>query len=283
MTSLTRDLQRFAAVGLKDLLTWAVARRLSFGSERSVRLSPGLLETERCLFSFSVNEIGESARHDIVSICQHMHAPDHLVQQISRFFSAAAFVHFGFESTRQKLIGKCYLELPDPGTNISIAPNRLQFLGFKWSVHSPSLAVVSRYRLLAVDSLETVAQHMQQASGNLLSQSIDTLFQILRDLSAASPEQNHAQNIRLLDIEEEGSARKSLDLNIYDFGVQLAQFRPAISAICSELRPPLEPFDAWFRFNQETPIGHLATGRGRNDEPFLTIYYGLQHLAPPTS
>ena len=73
----------------------------------------------------------------------------------------------------------------------------------------------------------------------------------------------------LLRVEEEGSPRLSLDLNLADAGLTVGDL------------PGLEPLlagrgDALSDLRGEK-LGHFAAGTGRDGQPFATIYYGGRH------
>ena len=263
-------LDTFAEFGLPHVQAWAVARKLACGVEQSVRLSPKILETRRCLLSFFLAEAGPAAA-DVPQICRAMNAPDTFLQSISRFINAAAFVHFGFEYSGTTPIGKCYLELPPPAPSESRQSGRLQFLGFKWSLLDSSIAVVSRYKSSTVQDWSRIKSLLVEATDHKLGRILDAMLQQLQPSS-----QQAAEIYPLLEISEEGSDRRSWDLNVYDDQWSLGQVQSCLSAAVDALQIPQQHFLSWILPMTSSALGHIAAGIGRNGEPFLTVYYGAR-------
>ena len=266
-------LETFAEFGLSELQTWAAARKLSCGLEQSVRLSQGILETRRCLLSFSLAEAGHETTRDVLHICRVMNAPEMFLQSIARFINAAAFVHFAFEYSGETRIGKCYLELPPPDATQPFQSGRLQFLGFKWSLQNSSIAVVSRYKSSIVQDWSEIKSLLLAATDHKMRVAVDSLLQQLQPSS-----QKATEIYPLLEISEEGSDRRSWDLNVYDGQWSLGHIQSTLLAAVATLQIPHEDFFSWILPITSSALGHIATGIGRNGEPFLTVYYGARRV-----
>ncbi len=266
-------LEAFAEFGLSELQTWAAARKMSYGLEQSVRLSPGILETRRCLLSFSYAEAGHETPKDILHICRVMNAPEMFLQSIARFINAAAFVHFGFEYSGTTRIGKCYLEIPPPDATQPLQSGRLQFLGFKWSLQNSTIAVVSRYKSSIVQDWSEIKSLLTGATDHRMRVPVDSLLQQLQP-----PSQKAREIYPLLEISEEGSDRRSWDLNVYDGLWSLGQIQSTLLAAVETLQIRHDDFFSWILPIASSALGHIATGIGRNGEPFLTVYYGAKEV-----
>jgi hypothetical protein len=265
------ELQSLAAWGLADLLHWAASRQLKYGLERSVRFCQNVFEPRRVLVSFSVSEIGPDALVEVLQICQRMRAPEPHLQSIRRFFSGAAYVHFGFEYSGNIVVGKCYLELPSvTGTATIAASGRLQFLGFKWAINESSMAVVTRYRIMYVPGWDELAAVLLANTGSVLQP-------VMQGLMTTVCERQHSGNRvpGFLEIEEEGSDRRSFDLNVYDLGLTVSQIGEPMMIAAEMLNLDSNTIENWLTTNAEAPVGHVATGLGRDQQSFLTIYYGV--------
>jgi tryptophan halogenase len=270
------SLEHFAEFGLTEIRTWAASRKLSCGLERSVRFSPGTLETRRCLLSFSLlapetSPPAGSIPADVLQICRVMNAPEVLLQSIARFINVAAFVHFGFEYSGTTRIGKCYLELSPPDSSQPRQAGRLQFLGFKWSLQNSSIAVVSRYKSSIVQDWCEIRSLLLAATDHKMRPILDSLLQQLQPSS-----QKAMEIYPLLEISEEGSDRRSWDLNVYDGQWSLGQIQSSLLAAVEMLQIPQQEFFPWILPITTSALGHIATGIGRNGEPFLTVYYGAR-------
>lgn len=272
------ELDSFATWGLNDLRRWAASRALSHGCERSVRLHLDTFETRRALFSFSVAEIGTNASTEVVAICRAMQIPERLVPNIARFFPAAAFVHFGFEYAGSAMIGKCYLELPAPAPDAAPVQGRLQFLGFKWSMNDASVAVVTRYRALSISHWDAATALMLANTGISLPPAMSKLMNGLRPHESSKDDA-----LQFLEIEEEGSNRRSYDLNIYDNCVSVSMLADALRAAAIILNVDSDAIEQWLESNATAPVGHIATGLGRDQQSFLTVYYDAQQTGHSNS
>ena len=264
-------LETFAVFGLNHVRAWSAARKLACGIEQSVRMSPGILETRRCLISFSLAEAGHEAAADVQQICRAMNAPNTFLQGIARFINAAAFVHFGFEYSGTTRIGKCYLELPPPDPSQPWLAGRLQFLGFKWCLQNSSIAVVSRYKSSLVQDWSEIKSVLLAATDPKLRPILDSMLQ---QLQPSSPQASKIYP--LLEITEEGSDRRSWDLNLYDGQWSLRQVQSILLAAVETLQIPQQDFFPWILPISSSALGHIATGIGRNGESFLTVYYGAR-------
>ena len=266
------ELESLATWGLADLLHWAASRQLKYGLERSIRFSQNIFEPRRVLVSFSIGEIGQNALVEVLQICRNMRAQEPHLQSIRRFFSGAAYVHFGFEYSADIVIGKCYLELP-PATGIATAAafGRLQFLGFKWAMNASPMAVVTRYRIMLVPGWDDAAEIMQANTGSVLQP-------VMQGLMTAACERQQSENRvpGFLEIEEEGSDRRSYDLNVYDLELTIGQLAEPIMMAAGILNLDSDILENWLVTNSGASVGHVATGLGRDQLSFFTIYYGLQ-------
>lgn len=267
------SLDSFAEFGLSHVRAWAASKRMSCGLEQSVRLSPGILETRRCLISFSLEEAGQEAPVEVLQICRAMNAPEKFLQSIARFINAAAFVHFGFEYSGATRIGKCYLELPPPDPAQPRQAGRLQFLGFKWSLENSSIAVVSRYKSSIVQNWQEITAVLLAATDHKLRPVLSSLLQQLQTASQRAIEIHP-----LLEISEEGSDRRSWDLNVYDGQWSLGQIQSTLLAAVEALQIPQQDFFPWILPITTSALGHIAAGIGRKGEPFLTVYYGARSV-----
>lgn len=268
MSQSISELESFATRGLNELREWAAVRGMAYGMERSARIQQDTLETRRGLFSFSVQEIESNAAAEVLAICRAMQVPERLVPSIGRFFSAAAFVHFGFEHAGTALIGKCYLELPAPTPEAVPVSGRLQFLGFKWSMNVESVAVVTRYRVRSISSWDGATALMVASTGTALQ---SVVLRLMHGLRPGEAREN--DTLSLLEIEEEGSVRRSYDLNVYDHGLSVSMLANALRDAAVILNVKRDMIDSWLESNATVPVGHIATGLGRDQQPFLTVYY----------
>lgn len=262
--------ESFADFGMNELCRWIIDRNPPLLFERSLRLQPDTVEARRCLFSFPTPALGVSAEADVLHICQSMRSPVQQLQAIQRFFRGAEHVHFGFEYSGQTVIGKCYLELRATGTT---AQNRsqLKFLGYKWSMNNDSVAVVSRYGTLNATSWQQLLQTMQQEIPDGYQREVCQL------LNEFQPKERVAvADLNLLEVVEEGSDRRSHDLNVYAHERPVADVAGSIHAVGDLLKCDQASLETWLTEHREATVGHIAIGQSRTGHPFITIYHSAE-------
>ena len=99
---------------------------------------------------------------------------------------------------------------------------------------------------------------------------------LLQQLQPPSPKAREIYP--LLEISEEGSDRRSWDLNVYDGLWSLGQIQSTLLAAVETLQIRHDDFFSWILPIASSALGHIATGIGRNGEPFLTVYYGAKEV-----
>src|SRR5690606_21497318 len=80
----------------------------------------------------------------------------------------------------------------------------------------------------------------------------------------------------LLEVEEEGNPRRSLDLNLYDWDLAVGDvahdLTQAVRALGIDQGKAVAELDPVLHER----LGHVSAGRGRSGEPFLTVYFGAR-------
>ncbi|MCR9199665.1 MAG: hypothetical protein NXI04_13550 [Planctomycetaceae bacterium] len=265
----------FATCGWSVLQTWLTDRELPFLFERSLRLAAGTVETRRGLLSVPASVLRQHnvPAAEVLQICRAMSSPESHRSSIARFLPSAGCIHFGFEATHTVRIGKCYLELP------SSTASQLVFLGFKWSLDDDRLAVVSRYRALPIsDQPGLKTQLLQQipSTGRVAAaELIDTCV-------PASLTTQQLGELRLLEVSEEGSPRRSLDLNVYERQLTLRDIAEPATVFATGFEEALATEAAemtnrrltdWLTQHADSQLGHISLGTDRQEKPFLTLYH----------
>lgn len=76
----------------------------------------------------------------------------------------------------------------------------------------------------------------------------------------------------VLEVTEDNSPRLSYDVNLSDAGLTVAAL-PMRLKLLADFNLPAEALDRI----ADAPLGHFASGVGRDGTPFATIYYGARH------
>lgn len=264
----------FATYGLEAVIRFAASIGVAAGCERSVRLSHRCLERRRALISFVAEDVLTSSPDALSDLCDAMRAPQTTQSRVRQFAGAAEFIHFGFERSGETHIGKCYLELPAAPMSHTL-DGRVQFVGFKWSMSAPGLAVATRYRVVSCETWDDVSARLLPHPMNFAHEPLRDLLERVRPTADAAD-----LELCLLEVDEEGSDRRSWDLKIADCSLALSALADPVRALSAALQIPAADVDALMQSLSDAPVGHLATGTGREGSPFLTIYHSAGPLGP---
>lgn len=268
----------FATHGWSALQSWLANRELPFLFERSFRLSAGTVETRRGLLSIPVSVLQEHnvPAAEVLQICQAMSSPESHQSSIARFLPSAGCVHFGFEAANTAKIGKCYLELP------SSTASQLVFLGFKWSLDDDRLAVVSRYRALPISdqpALQTQLLQQIPSAGRVAAR------ELIETCVPGRLTRQQLGELRLLEVSEEGSPRRSLDLNVYERQLTLRDIAEPTTVFAGGFEDNTATEAAematrrltdWLTLHADSHLGHISLGTDRQGQPFLTLYHAAE-------
>jgi hypothetical protein len=230
-----------------------------FGRERSFRLSPGLLLKDRYLLSMSRTSLGAGAARAITDICRHLGMPEEVAGEVRDLVERADFVHLGCEGTGQSQVHKVYLErLPDR-KNGPIVLHR----AYKW-VAGQAAVVRTRYTWHPDLSEDQILKRMEGVSGEIAGEILGLAVGRM-----SGP-------VRYMEVEEEGSPRRSFDLNLYDAGLAVEDLLPQLGCACAAFSILPSGLFGFVESIGKHRLGHVAGGLHRRGEPFLTIYHGIE-------
>ncbi|MEP3478811.1 MAG: hypothetical protein ABJZ55_06160 [Fuerstiella sp.] len=280
----------FADLGLLALQRLVIDHQLPVMFERSLRLQSGTVESRRALFTIPVAALDVVDIAEVLHICRTMSSPAAHQKSIEQFFSTAQFIHFGFECSGADRIGKCYLERTAQQATAHKNAGQLDFLGFKWSMVHCEIAVVSKYKNLGPVKWNQIQQAMlskfsnsgeQQAADLLLRHfapkniAVPTAPKNLaaHTKSAAYTKSADVDDLRLLQVTEEGSHRTSHDLNVYAADLKVEHLADCLEGINQQFQGDALALKDWMATHGHQTVGHLSMGRGRHNNPFVTVYH----------
>ena len=251
--------------------------------ERSVRFSRGHWLGNRFLLSVSKDDLGEAALEHCRAICSQLLAPPEMLAAMAEHFASAGAVHFGFEGAADSIVCKLYVERDlsaqagqvgqaQPQTE-GKAPREplLQHIAYKWDLLSGAQAV-GRYwwhpGLSEADISDRLAQIYRDTPDSASAQMAQAALQLASGKTA--PGQLH-----YMEVQDQGSPRRSFDILLYDAQLQVADLRPMLHTMREHfgLRPG--QFQALFDQIKTQRAGHLAGGVHRDGSEFFTLYYGM--------
>lgn len=230
--------------------------------ERSVKAIGGVLRTERFLVSFPRQALDPGPSLHLRKICQSLGAPKSGFAHLDPLQSRAISVHLGVEPEGKDLLFKCYLEFA-PATTPQ--PD-LVFLALKWRATGPETAsVLTRY--WTRDQMDSEQQF------KLLDKIVadGPVRSLTKTLMTTNPD---GDGLRLLEIEEPNTPRRSLDLNISNSGLTLRDLGADLVQALGGTQEAAE----YVEVNASDKIGHFAAGTARDEQPFATLYHGAHRV-----
>lgn len=259
-----------------DLIRLVDALGAPYGLERSVKIMPGALYDDRCLISIGRGALGRAPVARLLEMGNDLQMPPGFAEALPAALERADIVHFGYEQAARQEIYKIYFEYA-ADVRAAIAAKRrssvLVHLAYKWSPLVPDSGAVTRYSWIPCAN----RTELETRLGSLLP--LDHAPRALRSvLSLVSRTAAFADSGKLLlmEVEEPGNPRRSCDLNVYDAGLRLRDIADLLELTLRDFEVPAAQALSTFGRAEQTALGHLSAGVGRDGTEFVTIYFGVE-------
>lgn len=244
------------------------------GRERSAKLTRGRLDLERFLLSFHKSAFGPDPERSVMRLAADLAMPAELVETASGLLPQADVVHLGFEAGRDAPLFKLYLEYSAAYRAGAEAAYRgrqsiLVHQAFKWAAVSPGAQAISLYHALPVQTAAEIAEALRSIGGGV---ALDIALALLERAVLRVP----AEALLLMRVEEPGNPRRSFDLNLYPAELTVRDLGPLFDALAVGFELPAEAIARLRAAMGEGVLGHVSGGIGRDAEPFLTLYFGIE-------
>jgi hypothetical protein len=235
------------------------------GFERSVKLRPGALYAQRCLFGFGRAAIPLA---DLPALGARLGMPAEYVGEIAAHWAAADAVHFGYEAGAAGPCYKLYLEFSSELKRCGDRPVLLH-QAWKWIVGDPRRRRPDRYVCHPGLSCTAIGQRLAALYAGPGEPPSLVAARAVLELAAQRP----APPPMYLEVAEEGSARASFDIRLYDSGLRQHEIAPALLRAAHEYGVAAD-FGELLAGTRDATPGHLAAGVDRDGGDFLSYYYG---------
>ena len=260
---------------VKVLFRFLEDYQVSPAFERSLSFQNQALQTDRFLLGFEKRQIGPNADEKIVHACMQMGMPEDFLDVLLKHLPAAKIVGFGFGEDKDSCIIKAYLELGAPfyraGSSVQRSDSYLSHIGLKWDADDRSRKALARYTCFPGGTNREVQKHLSEGFyGGTASGPLEFVTGILE--VAATKDLN--LRFDLLNVTEDNNPRASYDINVYGANLQLNAIQTFLLSICRYYRIPEETFGNHYEKVKNHILGHIAGGKHRNGQDFLTLYFG---------
>ena len=245
-----------------------------FGVERSIKLVPGRVLSDRILLSLSRSDLGPKPLPVLTDLARRLDAPEAVIAALAPALDGADMLHLGHEGDADRAITKLYLEYAgaaDAALSGRPAPGRtLVHRAFKWDRRAPPASVETRYYLCPLASRGDLERLIDRLAGSA------TAARFLRAMVDLAQVARPGMAPMTLAVEEPGNPRLSLDINLYPAGLRLPAVDQPLAPVLRELAIPPDQWQAAREHAGAVTLGHVAAGIGRNGEIFATIYFGAR-------
>jgi hypothetical protein len=247
-----------------------------FGLERSIKLTPGRLDRERCLLSVGRSAFGEPPQSKLLDAARALGLPEPFVEELAASAAEADVIHFGYEADGGRGIYKIYCEYASK-VRRAMAEGQglptLVHLAFKWVPDKADSHAVTRYSWVPCRTIGDLEDRLRLLLPlERAPNAHRCVFELLSRASAVAD----PREFLLMEVEERGNPRRSCDLNVYDAAMRVGQAIDLVEAAAAGLAVPKSEVQSAFAPVTDKMLGHLSGGVGRNGEEFVTVYFGVE-------
>ena len=143
-------------------------------------------------------------------------------------------------------------------------------MGFKWDAFDNTKGTITQY----VYYPQLTAERILKRLSDLYHSHEDKIpFEITRKIIDLAASRAEPTSFRYLEASDEGSPRKSFDINFYSANLRVRDLFPILSELGRHYLIPNQEFDHLYRRVNTEIFGHLSGGIDREGKDFLTVYY----------
>ncbi|WP_415900002.1 hypothetical protein [Neptuniibacter sp. QD48_11] len=242
-----------------------------FGYERSCKLTAGTLNQTRFLLTQHKNCFGTDPLASLLELAVDLKMPDEGLGWIQNRLDKAELVHLGYEDERGEPLFKLYLEYPysvAEGGELNDSKGFLLHQAIKWNPNS-NRHLITNYRCLPSLSKEHYFSFIEQCLGSSgRGQSLWVTALLEQVCKSKLP--------MMLDVSEPESVRRSFDINLYDFSLQIGELPSLLKRLFKSFSISSTSVEQFLEQNAGRVLGHVSGGINRAGEPFVTLYFGVE-------
>ncbi|MFH1983998.1 MAG: DUF3467 domain-containing protein [Pseudomonadota bacterium] len=248
------------------------------GFERSFKLFDRTLLAHRFLMGFKKTAATAGVTAKVMDICRRTDMPAAYRDLFQKHLPASNIVLFGFEENEAGSVYKAYLEFGGQFESVlrenpaDPAPFLLH-LGFKWDTADNRRRALARYVCFPAYGIDDMRDRL---SAVFYDERHKTPFTVTCALLRLARERMMPERPLYLEVSEDGSPRRSFDINLYRANLRMETLYPLLADLCRHYRIPMAAFHDVYDPVRTRFFGHLSGGVDRQGRDFLTIYYGVK-------
>lgn len=238
------------------------------GFEYSFKMCEGVLLADRFLITMGKASLGKEYRRKVFELCTRLRVPASFLEAMDASIAEANMIHFGFESSEKGGMHKVYLEYP----LAALTEPTLLHRSYKWDPLRPERHATGTYVRYPLLSYEETAERLR---GLLAECRKPGAFEIADEiLRLAMPRLK--KSFHYLEVAEEGTPRKSFDVNLYSANLTMGECAPLLLRLAARYSIATEEFSTRLDAIKKTRFGHLTGGIDREGRDFFTIHFGVK-------
>lgn len=250
-----------------------------FGFERSIKLRHESVSTNRFLLTVARDDLGPDGAQRIMDACRQLQMPDGCLAHAAQLLPDANVIHFGFEEELEgRAFYKIYLERQQAFTRAMSEEGRgaepfVLHHAFKWNAADRREHVVARY--ICYPRLPRPAM-LQRIASIYAGRQERTPWHLLCELVTAASRRVPGEEIMYLDVSEDGTERRSFDVNVYRAGFAVNSIARFFDPLATHFRLHPDAVSEALAPVLDRQLGHLAGGVDRHGRDFFTVYFGAE-------
>jgi hypothetical protein len=251
-----------------------------YGLERSVKFGRGRISDDRYLLTVHKDDLGSNPAARIAGIAGERTLPSGKWPLLMEQLPAADVVHFGHEGGANP-VRKVYLEFVErfkAALKAGSTEQQTLYLALKWRPGNEAEAAFSRY-FWSPEPQRASRMAAAFAEGYRGRETAPSL-RALNEAVAVGAERAGDRSMMLLEVEEEGSGRRSFDVNLYSGKLRGRDIRHILTPLLASYEIPKDQAETALQRLDPELVGHVSAGIGRDGEDFATVYFGLEAREP---
>ncbi|GAA2813751.1 hypothetical protein EDC40_10787 [Aminobacter aminovorans] len=260
----------------RRLLSMIELLDVPFGLERSIKLGQNFINEDRFLAILHKSSLGTNPEARLAWFAGKLGMPDDMLAILVARLADADIVQFGYEGGAAGVY-KVYLEFPADVSAARLAATGnapsdvLVHLAVKWQARLPHDAATTRY-VWPADARGIAAINVRLAMPGFggLPSAVAARAIVERARRRCEDDQ-----IFFLEVSEQGSVRRSFDVNLYAAGLAVHEVEATLRTLARAYDLENQELERLLVRLESATLGHISGGLGRNGQDFATLYFGV--------